>query len=91
MYLDDDLYPCPIIRALSSPCFHLLIFCVGLDSEVIYPQGISCTMPEEHQLRLMRAIPGLEKAAIVKPGNYTIKNLTVSAVSTKPQPLILDQ
>lgn len=40
----------------------------GLDSEVIYPQGISCTMPEEHQLRLMRAIPGLEKAAIVKPG-----------------------
>lgn len=48
-------------------------------------------MPEEHQLRLMRAIPGLEKAAIVKPGNYTIKNLTVSAVSIKPQPLILDQ
>uniref|UniRef100_K1QCF0 MTO1-like protein, mitochondrial n=1 Tax=Magallana gigas TaxID=29159 RepID=K1QCF0_MAGGI len=40
----------------------------GLDSEVIYPQGISCTMPEEHQLRLMQAIPGLEKAAIVKPG-----------------------
>lgn len=33
-------------------------------------------MPEEHQLRLMQAIPGLEKVAIVKPGNY-INNLTV--------------
>lgn len=71
--------------ALFSP----LVFCVGLDSEVIYPQGISCTMPEEHQLRLMRAIPGLEKVAIVKPGNY-INNLTVSALSIKPQPLISD-
>nr|XP_022343008.1 protein MTO1 homolog, mitochondrial-like [Crassostrea virginica] len=40
----------------------------GMDSDVIYPQGISCTMPEEHQLRLVRAIPCLEKAVIVKPG-----------------------
>ncbi|XP_062591795.1 protein MTO1 homolog, mitochondrial-like [Saccostrea cucullata] len=40
----------------------------GLDNEVIYPQGISCTMPEEHQLRLVRAIPGLERAVFTKPG-----------------------
>lgn len=66
--MDNELYPCLIILPL--------VFCVGLDSEVIYPQGISCTMPEEHQLRLMQAIPGLEKVAIVKPGNY-INNLTV--------------
>ncbi|XP_012944437.1 protein MTO1 homolog, mitochondrial [Aplysia californica] len=40
----------------------------GLDSEVIYPQGMSCTMPEEHQLVMMRAIPGLENCRIVRPG-----------------------
>ncbi|XP_048752010.2 protein MTO1 homolog, mitochondrial-like [Ostrea edulis] len=40
----------------------------GLESGIIYPQGISCTMPEEHQLRLVRAIPGLEKAVITNPG-----------------------
>ena len=40
----------------------------GLDSEIIYPQGMSCTMPEDHQLTMMREIPGLEKVHIVKPG-----------------------
>ncbi|KAL5015659.1 hypothetical protein ScPMuIL_005248 [Solemya velum] len=40
----------------------------GLDSHVIYPNGISCTMPEEHQLRLVRAIRGLEKTDLVQPG-----------------------
>ncbi|CAG2192541.1 MTO1 [Mytilus edulis] len=40
----------------------------GLSSDVIYPNGISCTMPEEHQVRLVQSIAGLEKAQIVKPG-----------------------
>lgn len=40
----------------------------GLDSDVIYPNGISCTMPEEHQLRVIHCIPGLEKARIIRPG-----------------------
>lgn len=40
----------------------------GLSSDIIYPNGISCTMPEEHQVRLIHSIVGLEKAQIVKPG-----------------------
>lgn len=40
----------------------------GLSSDVIYPNGISCTMPEEHQVRLVQSIVGLENAQIVKPG-----------------------
>ncbi|ESO91632.1 hypothetical protein LOTGIDRAFT_217378 [Lottia gigantea] len=40
----------------------------GLDSDLIYPQGISCTMPEEYQQKLVNTIPGLEDAKIVKPG-----------------------
>lgn len=53
---------------ISFRGYPLLSDFVGMDSDVIYPQGISCTMPEEHQLRLVRAIPCLEKAVIVKPG-----------------------
>ncbi|XP_052072302.1 protein MTO1 homolog, mitochondrial-like [Mytilus californianus] len=40
----------------------------GLSSDVIYPNGISCTMPEEHQVRLVQSIVGLENTQIVKPG-----------------------
>ncbi|CAL1535465.1 unnamed protein product [Lymnaea stagnalis] len=40
----------------------------GLESNLIYPQGMSCTMPEEHQLALMRSIPGLENCKIVRAG-----------------------
>lgn len=34
----------------------------GLDSPVIYPSGLSCTLPEEKQVELVRCIPGLENA-----------------------------
>ncbi|XP_076472947.1 5-taurinomethyluridine-[tRNA] synthase subunit MTO1, mitochondrial-like isoform X2 [Babylonia areolata] len=40
----------------------------GLQSQVVYPNGISCTMPEEHQVRMVRQIPGLEKCDVVQPG-----------------------
>ncbi|CAI9744485.1 protein MTO1 homolog, mitochondrial [Octopus vulgaris] len=38
----------------------------GLDSTIIYPSGISCTMPEIFQLELARTIPGLENCEIVQ-------------------------
>ena len=40
----------------------------GLDSDLIYPQGLSCTLPEVLQQQLVNTIRGLEKAKIVKPG-----------------------
>ncbi|XP_033226145.1 protein MTO1 homolog, mitochondrial [Belonocnema kinseyi] len=40
----------------------------GLDSPLIYPQGLSCTLPEDKQRELIRCIPGLENAEIVRPG-----------------------
>ncbi|CAG2115141.1 unnamed protein product, partial [Medioppia subpectinata] len=40
----------------------------GLDSDVIYPNGISCTLPEEIQQRLINLIPGLETALMLRPG-----------------------
>nr|WP_328799513.1 tRNA uridine-5-carboxymethylaminomethyl(34) synthesis enzyme MnmG [Sandaracinobacteroides hominis] len=40
----------------------------GLDDRLIYPNGISTSLPEEVQLQIVRSIPGLERAEIVQPG-----------------------
>lgn len=40
----------------------------GFDNDVIYPNGLSCTLPEEHQVRLVRTLPGLENAELLRPG-----------------------
>lgn len=40
----------------------------GFDSDLIYPNGLSCTLPEELQWKLVRSLPGLEKAVLARPG-----------------------
>ncbi|GIX77224.1 protein MTO1 homolog, mitochondrial, partial [Caerostris extrusa] len=40
----------------------------GLDSDVIYPQGLSCTLPEDLQLKMLRFIPGLNNVTMTRPG-----------------------
>ena len=40
----------------------------GLDTDWIYPNGISTSLDEEVQKQLVRTIPGLEEAEIVLPG-----------------------
>ncbi|MCB4801637.1 tRNA uridine 5-carboxymethylaminomethyl modification enzyme [Methylobacterium brachiatum] len=44
----------------------------GLDDPTIYPNGISTALPEEVQREIIRLIPGLEHAAILRPG-YAIE------------------
>jgi tRNA uridine 5-carboxymethylaminomethyl modification enzyme len=44
----------------------------GLDSNLIYPNGISTSLPTEVQTDLVHSIPGLEKAKIVQFG-YAIE------------------
>ena len=40
----------------------------GLESESIYLQGISTSLPEEVQLRFLRTIEGLERVTMLRPG-----------------------
>ena len=40
----------------------------GLDSHLVYPNGISTSLPTDIQQRLVQTIPGLEAARIVVPG-----------------------
>jgi tRNA uridine 5-carboxymethylaminomethyl modification enzyme len=40
----------------------------GLDDALVYPNGISTSLPEEVQFDFVRSIAGLERAEIVRPG-----------------------
>lgn len=44
----------------------------GLDDPTVYPNGISTALPEEVQRQVIALIPGLERAAILRPG-YAIE------------------
>lgn len=40
----------------------------GFDSDTIYPQGLSCTLPTDLQVKLVRSLIGMEHAIILRPG-----------------------
>ena len=44
----------------------------GLQTDLVYPNGLSTSLPEEFQERFLRAIPGLDRARVVRPG-YAIE------------------
>ncbi|CAB4381172.1 unnamed protein product [Rhizophagus irregularis] len=40
----------------------------GLDTEIVYPNGISMSLPESTQYNVIRTIPGLENVEMIRPG-----------------------
>ncbi len=40
----------------------------GIDSDTVYPNGISTSLPEEVQNAVLRTIPGLEQVRMLSPG-----------------------
>ncbi|WP_461438646.1 tRNA uridine-5-carboxymethylaminomethyl(34) synthesis enzyme MnmG [Metallibacterium sp.] len=61
-----------VVRFADKDQHQIFIEPEGLDSGELYPNGISTSLPYDAQLALVRSIPGLERAAITRPG-YAIE------------------
>ncbi len=55
----------------------------GLDTVEVYPNGLPTSLPIDIQIRMVRSVPGLEQAEIVRPG-YAIEYDYANPVQLKP-------
>jgi tRNA uridine 5-carboxymethylaminomethyl modification enzyme len=61
-----------VVRFQERDSHQIFLEPEGLDDPTVYPNGISTSLPEDVQRALVATIPGLERAAIVRPG-YAIE------------------
>lgn len=55
-----------VVRFSDKPRHQLFLEPMGLDTEEIYIQGFSSSLPEEVQIEMMHTLPGLEKAEMTR-------------------------
>ena len=64
-----------VVRFADKTAHQIFIEPEGLDTNELYPNGISTSLPFDVQLEFVRSIEGFEKAHITRPG-YAIEYCT---------------
>jgi len=57
-----------IIKFSDKKHHHVFVEPDGMDTDEVYLNGVSSSLPEEIQMKFLRTIPGLENLEIFKPG-----------------------
>ena len=57
-----------VVRFADKPRHQIFVEPEGLDTNEYYPNGISTSLPVDVQVAILRTIPGLEHARMLKPG-----------------------
>ncbi len=72
-----------VVKFPERPRHQIFLEPEGLDTVEVYPNGISTSLPIDIQIKMVRSIPGLEKARIIRPG-YGIEHDYVNPIQLKP-------